>query len=96
MKQRNYLVSYKLKNKPAVSLVLQTVDPACALGLVLDDLGDEADEPDAFEWLLIRSEKRPTPKKTTMRSEVKQFSRDTLIGPALPPEIMKAYYEGLS
>jgi hypothetical protein len=53
MKQRNYLVSYKLKGQTAVSKVVATHDP---LAFVLDEVGAIADQPGAFERLVIRSE----------------------------------------
>lgn len=90
-KERKYLVSFKLKGAKASSVTVKAHDAACALGVVLDELGEDGEG--EFEWLLIRSVK-PTPKRTPV---AKKLGRPVLpLPPAeLPPEIMKAFYEGL-
>lgn len=85
-RNRTYLVSFKLQSEPSPrSEIVRAHDSACALGLVLDELGDDADAD--FEWLLIRSEKKSGQKKST--ATIRSLD-------SLPPVLLKAYYEGLS
>jgi len=97
-RNRKYLVSYKTKDEPPRNEEVTAADAACALGLVLDALEDDGEEPQ-FEWVMIRSavKKAKVPLPVVGVVEARTLHSVDAHGlETLPTGVMEAYQQALA